>query len=305
MKLEKELDDVQLELNVLFVNDGSTDSTQKVVVELTKTKNSVFFVELSRNFGKEAAITAGLDCVKDGSVILMDGDGQHPPSLIKKFIESFHSGYEVVYGVRQNRRLDQNWFRRLGTRVFFKVINMGASREIADGAGDFRLIGPAALRALKQYRERSRFMKGLYQELGFKSLAIPYIPARRITGDDESRWENSTLLKLAIDGLTSFSVAPLRMVGIVGGIITLLAFVLAVYELVRAIFVGVAIPGYTTVLLSILFLGGFHLTALGIVGEYISKIYMEAKGRPIYHILDLYLSDEIKESKTHDSNPLG
>jgi glycosyltransferase involved in cell wall biosynthesis len=291
--LEKELASVELELIVLFVNDGSEDNTQQLIIELSKSRRNVFFVQLSRNFGKEAAITAGLDCIATGPVVLMDGDGQHPAGLIWQFVESYKSGYEVIYGVRQNRRLDQGWFRRLSSIVFFKLVNLGTARKIDDGAGDFRLIGPRALEALKQYRERSRFMKGLYQELGFNCLAIPYEPSRRLTFEDRSRWTNLTLLRLAIDGLTSFSVAPVRAVGVIGGLVTLLALLLAIYEIINTIVFRVATPGYTTVLLSILFLGGFQLTALGIVGEYIAKIYMETKARPIYNISSSYLPDDI------------
>ena len=267
------------EFRLIFINDGSRDDTQKELQKLTEISDAVEYVELTRNFGKEAAITAGLDMCGDGPVVIIDGDMQHPPEMIITFMKLWAEGWENIYGMRENRA-DEGLFVRYVKGIFYKVINMEQPLGIANGAGDFRLLGIAAVKTVRALRERNRFMKGLYPWGGHASIGVPYRVRERRQG--QSSWGWMKLIQLAGDGITSFTTFPLRAITVLGLTITLAAGGLAVYELGQALGGGLAVPGYTTVILSVIFLGGVQLLALGVIAEYVGKIFLETKSRPIY-----------------------
>lgn len=273
------LDGQGFEFRFIFINDGSRDNTQAELQKLTEISDSVEYVELTRNFGKEAAITAGLDICGDGPVVILDGDMQHPPEIIITFMELWAEGWENIYGMRENR-VNEGFLVRYVKGIFYKVINMEQPLGIANGAGDFRLLGVAAVKTVRALRERNRFMKGLYPWSGHASIGVPYRVRERRRG--QSRWSWIKLIRLAVDGITSFTTFPLRVITVMGLVVTVVAAGLAFYELGLALGAGIAVPGYTTTLLSVIFLGGVQLLALGVIAEYVGKIFVETKSRPIY-----------------------
>jgi len=267
------------EFRLIFINDGSQDNTQAELQKLTEISDAVEYVQLTRNFGKEAAITAGLDICGGGPVVILDGDMQHPPEMIITFMELWAEGWENIYGIRENR-VDEGFLVRCVKGIFYKVINIEQRLGIENGAGDFRLLGVAAVKTVRALGERNRFMKGLYPWGGHASIGVPYRVRERQRG--QSSWDWMKLIQLAVDGITSFTTFPLRAITVIGLVITLVAGGLAIYELGLTLGGGVAVPGYTTVILSVIFLGGVQLLALGVIAEYVGKIFLETKSRPIY-----------------------
>jgi polyisoprenyl-phosphate glycosyltransferase len=241
-------------------------------------------VSLSRNFGKEAALMAGLDHARRGAVLFMDGDGQHPPDLVEKLVGHWiDDGYDVVYTAKANRD-NESLLRRLSVRGFYALINWGARQKIPEDAGDFRLLSPRAAAALRQLPERNRFFKGLASWIGFRQIRVDYEPAARAHGI--TTFSPGRLVGLSIEGLTSFSVAPLRFASLLGVFLASAAFLFGLSILWETIMDGKSVPGYPSLVVGLMTIGGVQLIMIGIVGEYIGKILSELKARPIYFVAE-------------------
>ncbi len=271
-----------LRAEVIYVDDGSEDATLAVARALPATALDVQVVSLSRNFGKEAALLAGLDHARFGAVLFMDGDGQHPPDLVDTLVGHWlDGGYDVVYTAKANRETEP-WLRRAGVNIFYKTLNWNSRHKIPEDAGDFRLLSPRAADALRQMPERNRFFKGLSSWIGFRQIRVDYQPADRIGGS--TKWNLRALLGLSIEGLTSFSVAPLRLASALGLLLATGAFVFGVQIMIETLFFGQSVPGYPSVVVGLMVLGGVQLIMIGILGEYIGKILSELKARPAYFV---------------------
>jgi len=273
----RRLDDI--EGRVIYVDDGSSDATWSVLQRLARKDPNVSLLRLSRNFGKELALTAGLDQVESGAALILDADGQDPPELIPQFVARWREGYDDVHGTRVMRE-GERWIKRATAATFYRVIGRLSKTPIPADTGDFRLLSPRALDALRQMRERHRFMKGLFGWVGFRQVAIPYRREPRLAGDSKfGLWK---LWNFALEGITSFSTAPLRAATYLGLMAALLAFVFAIWILIKAALYGDAVAGWPTMMVVILFLGGTQLIALGLIGEYLGRMYEEMKQRPLY-----------------------
>lgn len=265
--------------HVLYVDDGSRDRTWAVLDDLAAADPRVSLLRLSRNFGKEAALTAGLDRVEAGAALILDADGQDPPELIPAFVAKWRQGYDDVHGTRTARD-GEGWFKRATAHAFYRVMQRLSKTPIPTDTGDFRLLSPRALAALRQLRERHRFMKGLFGWVGFEQVAIPYHREARLAG--RSKFNAWRLWNFALEGVTSFSTAPLRVATYLGVMTALLAFVYALWIVVKALFWGDPVAGWPTMMTVILLLGGVQLMALGMIGEYLGRLYEESKQRPLY-----------------------
>ncbi|MBU2050702.1 MAG: glycosyltransferase family 2 protein, partial [Gammaproteobacteria bacterium] len=255
---------------VLYVDDGSTDTTWDVMQGLAAADGCVGVLRLSRNFGKEAALTAGLDFVDDGAVMILDADGQDPPELIPEFVALWQQGYDNVYGTRLVRD-GESWLKRSTAKAFYRVIGRLSKTPIPADTGDFRLLSPRALQALGQLRERHRFMKGLFGWVGFRRKALPYHRHARLAG--ESKFGFWRLWNFALEGITGFSTAPLRVTTYLGLAAASFAFLFALVVVLKAALYGDRVAGWPTMMAVILFLGGIQLIALGLIGEYLGRLY--------------------------------
>ncbi|HEY0334969.1 MAG TPA: glycosyltransferase family 2 protein [Stenotrophomonas sp.] len=268
-----------LHARVLYVDDGSTDATWQILQALVAADPAVGAIRLSRNFGKELALTAGLDQIEQGAALLLDADGQDPPELIPEFVARWRQGYDNVFGTRRVRE-GEGWLRRASAISFYRVIRFLSRTPIPADTGDFRLLSPRALSALQQLRERHRFMKGLFGWVGFRQAALPYDRAPRLAG--RSKFTLWKLWNFALEGITSFSTAPLRVATYLGLFTAVCALAFALWIVVKAALWGDAVAGWPTMMAVILFLGGVQLIALGLIGEYLGRLYDEAKQRPLY-----------------------
>ncbi|MDL5033439.1 glycosyltransferase family 2 protein [Pelomonas sp. APW6] len=284
-RLVEELSPHAQALELLVIDDGSRDDTVMVVRGLIRQGLPVRLLRLSRNFGKEAALTAGLDAVEGDVVISMDSDGQHPISCAIKMLERWREGYDVVYGVQKGRRESQSLARRLYTRVFYWLMQKGSRFELPADAGDFRLLDRAVVLALRQLPERARYMKGLFAWVGFPATGIEFIPDARAHG--ETSFKFMGLLQLAVTGITAFSKVPLRVVSALGIVVSLLSVVFGFWIVFEKVFLGNEISGFATLAASITFLAGVQLLCLGIIAEYLGRVFDEVKRRPLYVTQDL------------------
>ena len=277
-------DQYRLRCEVVYVDDGSSDATLAIARGLAADALDIQVVSLSRNFGKEAALMAGLDHARRGAVLFMDGDGQHPPDLVEKLVSHWiDGGYDVVYTAKANRD-NESLMRRLSVRSFYALINWGARQKIPEDAGDFRLLSPRAAAALRQLPERNRFFKGLASWIGFRQIRVDYEPAARAHG--MTTFSPSRLVGLSIEGLTSFSVAPLRFASLLGVVLASAAFLFGLSILWETMVDGKSVPGYPSLVVGLMTIGGVQLIMIGIVGEYIGKILSELKARPIYFVAE-------------------
>jgi glycosyltransferase involved in cell wall biosynthesis len=267
-------------VEILVVDDGSSDNTAATAFALA-TDYPVKCLLLSRNFGKENALTAGIDDARGDIVILMDADGQHPLSMIPQFFAQWQQGYEMVYGVRANRD-DEGFWKRQFTHWFYKVLRRASRVPIEPDAGDFRMLDRKVIESLRTLPERSRFMKGLYAWVGFRSIGLPFDVAERRVG--KSTFNFRRLTRLAVLGLVSFTDLPLRMSTLIGLAISMVSILYGSYELISTLIAGNNVPGYATLIVALTFLNGVQLMAIGVVGEYIARIFNEVKGRPNYVI---------------------
>jgi glycosyltransferase involved in cell wall biosynthesis len=269
---------------VVYVDDGSADATLTIARSLAADGLDIQVVSLSRNFGKEAALMAGLDHARRGAVLFMDGDGQHPPDLVEKLVGHWvEGGYDVVYTAKAHRD-NEPLLRRLAVQSFYALINWGARQKIPEDAGDFRLLSPRAVAALRQLPERNRFFKGLASWIGFRQIRVDYEPAARAHG--VSAFSPSRLVGLSIEGLTSFSVAPLRVASLLGVLLATVAFLFGLSILWETWTTGKSVPGYPSLVIGLMTIGGVQLIMIGIVGEYIGKILSELKARPVYFVAE-------------------
>jgi polyisoprenyl-phosphate glycosyltransferase len=269
---------------VVYVDDGSADATLAIARGLKADALDVQVVSLSRNFGKEAALMAGLDHARRGAVLFMDGDGQHPPTLVEKLVGHWiDDGYDVVYTAKAHRD-NESFLRRLAVHGFYALINWGARQKIPEDAGDFRLLSPRAAAALRQLPERNRFFKGLASWIGFRQIRVDYEPAPRAHG--VTTFSPGRLVGLSIEGLTSFSVAPLRFASLLGVALATIAFLFGLSILWETWTTGKSVPGYPSLVVGLMTIGGVQLIMIGIVGEYIGKILSELKARPIYFVAE-------------------
>lgn len=266
---------------VLYVDDGSRDGTWTVMQRLARDDERVQLLRLSRNFGKEAALTAGLDHVEAGAAMILDADGQDPPELIPQFVALWREGHDDVHGTRIARE-GEGWFKRATASLFYRVIGHLSRTPIPADTGDFRLLSPRSLDALRQLRERHRFMKGLFGWVGYNQVALPYRREPRLAGSSKYGWWK--LWNFALEGITGFSTVPLRVATYLGLLTALVAFIAAVWVVVKALLWGDPVAGWPTMMVVILFLGGVQLIALGLIGEYLGRLYEESKQRPLYLI---------------------
>ena len=269
---------------VVYVNDGSKDATLQVLKELQLLNPAVGVASLSRNFGKEAAMSAGLKLARGEAVILIDADLQDPPELIGEMVRVWQQGADVVNMKRASRQ-GETWFKKASARWFYKVINWLSDVHIPENVGDFRLLSRRAVDALNLLPERNRFMKGLFAWIGYKQVVVQYDRHPRAAG--QTKWPYFKLLNFAVEGITGFSVVPLRLASYAGFLTALSAFVYALFLLVKTLMVGDSVKGFPTLILTILILGGLQLMAMGIIGEYLGRLFMESKHRPLY-LLDEY-----------------
>lgn len=273
-----------LACEVIYVDDGSQDETLSIASGLSADALDVQVVSLSRNFGKEAALMAGLDHARLGAVLFMDGDGQHSPTLVETLVGHWvDGGYDVVYTAKANRN-NESALRRFAVHHFYNLINWGARQKIPEDAGDFRLLSPRAAAALKRLPERNRFFKGLSNWIGFRQMRVDYEPEPRAHG--KTSFGLRGLLGLSIEGLTSFSVVPLRVAVLLGLATAFVALLFGASILWETLVYGKSVPGYPSVMVGVMVLGGFQLIMIGVVGEYIGKILSELKGRPIYFVAE-------------------
>lgn len=285
------LDDVHaahgIETRVLYVDDGSHDATWSILQSFREQDPQVSVLRLSRNFGKEIALTAGLDQIEQGGVVILDADGQDPPALISSLVPYWLQGYDDVYGTRTNRD-GELWFKRITAKWFYRVIGYLSDTPIPADTGDFRLLSERAVQALGQLRERNRFMKGLFGWVGYNRISVPYSRAPRNAG--KTKFNFRGLWNLALDGITSFSLAPLRIATYTGVVAALFAFAGMAFVMIRAALYGDPVAGWPSMMAVILFIGGVQLLALGVIGEYLGRMYNESKQRPLY-LVDQQLPD--------------
>lgn len=279
------LDDIGKSYEIVFINDGSSDDTLTKLLQAKEKYKNIRIINLSRNFGKEAALTAGLDHVQGELIIPMDVDLQDPPELIKDFIVHWENGSDVVLAKRVDRSTD-SFAKRMSAKLFYRFNNKISKVTIPENVGDYRLITRKVLKALQQLPESERFMKGLFAWVGFKTSVVEYKRDARIAGDTSfSGWK---LWNLALEGITGFSTFPLKVWLYVGFIVSLISFLYGSVIIFKTIFLGIDMPGYASTMTTILFLGGIQLIGIGVLGEYIGRIYMESKRRPTYIIEDEY-----------------
>lgn len=266
----------------LLINDGSTDNTLSLMKELYNNDNHYHYMDLSRNYGKEIAIMAGIDHVETDAAIIMDADMQHPVNVIPEMLRYWEEGYDDVYAQRQTS--DESWLKRQTSKLYYRILQKSTNIPIQKDTGDFRLLDKKCIEALKNMREIDRNNKGMFSWIGYHKIGISYQQNQRQYG--KTKWNYYKLLNLALTGITSFTTTPLRFASIFGIIVSFMAFLYLVYIIIKTMLYGDPVQGYPTLMVTILFLGGIQLIALGIIGEYLSHIFNETKKRPGYFIRD-------------------
>ncbi|MBP6037976.1 MAG: glycosyltransferase family 2 protein [Candidatus Saccharimonas sp.] len=265
----------------LFVNDGSRDNTLAIIQNRARTDSRVSYVNLSRNFGKETAMLAGFDHAKGDALVNIDADLQDPPELISEMISCWEDGYDDVYA-RRRSRAGESLVKKITSQWFYRILQQSTRIPIQVDTGDFRLMSRRFIHALIEFRESDRYTKGMYSWVGFRKKEILYDRDPRAAG--ETKWNYSKLINLAIDGITSFTTAPLRISTYIGALISFIAFLYIAYLLIRPLFGVPTVPGYASTMAVILFMGGVQLLSLGIIGEYVARIFNETKRRPLYFV---------------------
>ena len=279
--LHKVMQSLPYSYQILFVDDGSSDGTLTKLKSISEVDDKVFFLELSRNFGHQNALKAGVDLVKANAVITMDGDMQHPPKLIPELIKKWEEGYDVVYTKREEDK-NLSFFKKKTSQGFYKLMNTLSEVEFEPGTADFRLLDERVVAVFSNFSENELFIRGLVSWLGFKQFAIDYKPAERFSGS--SKYTVGKMMRFAIQGITSFSIRPLYFAIILGFGLSLLAFIFYIGYLIYSIYFGHVISGWASVICTIVFFGGLNLIVLGIVGMYVGKLFMQSKQRPNYLI---------------------
>ena len=285
---------------IVLVDDGSSDRTVELLQQQAAADPRIVVVRLSRNFGHQLAATAGLDIARGDAVVLIDADLQDPPELIPAMVERWHAGFDVVYAVRRKRK-GESAFKIWSAKMFYRMNRRLTNVSIPVDAGDFRLMSRRVVDALKAIRERHRFIRGLVSWVGYPQTALEYDRDSRFSG--ETKYPFSKMLRFAIDGITSFSEVPLRFASYFGFIVSGVAFVVGIFEIALRLFTGYNLPGYTSLIFAILFLGGVQLIGIGILGEYIGRIYEEIKMRPLYLLAGVERADPAPVAEPSSSAP--
>lgn len=280
-RLAAVFDTLDLDVSVLYVDDGSRDDTWQVMESMREVDARIATLKLSRNFGKELALTAGLDHADADAVVVIDADLQDPPELIPQFVARWHEGYDVVFGTRANRAGETS-LKKFTASAFYRVMERLSDQPIPRDTGDFRLMSRRVIDAIRQMRERQRFMKGLFSWVGFRQTGLVYDRDPRFAGN--TKWSYWHLWNLALEGITSFSSAPLKLATYVGFVSALVAFLFGIWVFSKALLFGDPVRGYPSLMVVVLFLGGMQLMALGVIGEYLGRTYVESKRRPLYFI---------------------
>ncbi|MEE9321738.1 MAG: glycosyltransferase family 2 protein [Granulosicoccus sp.] len=293
--LQPVLDSIGMAWEVIFVDDGSVDRSLDMIATLCREDARYKAVVFSRNFGKEVALAAGMDLAAGRAVVLMDADLQHPPALIIEFIAQWRAGYQNVYGVRQDREADSR-IRGYLSRMFYALFEKLSGTSLPAGAGDFRLLDRKAVETIKSFTERSRFTKGIYSWVGYRSIGVPFeVPVR---SGGKSSFGIRSLLGFAMDGIASFSMVPLRISALVGLFISLVAFCYVIVFFTKTMIFGIDVPGFPTLVVSTMLLSGVQLLSLGVIGEYIGRIYKEVKGRPLYVISEMININKVSTAES-------
>ncbi len=279
----------------LFINDGSRDRTLPILKDLSKKDPRISYVNLSRNFGKESAMLAGFDYATGGATVIIDADLQDPPELIPRMIKFWEEGYDDVYAKRRSRE-GESWFKKKSSSLFYKLLQKSTNVDIQVDTGDFRLLDKRAIDALREIRESQRYTKGMFSWIGFKKKEITYDRDPRAAG--ETKWNYPKLVNLAIDGITSFTTAPLRIASFAGIIISLFAFIFIIVIVFKTLMFGDPVAGWASTMAVILFLGGVQLLSIGIIGEYIGRIFDEVKNRPVYFVEEYHNGKTKNKSAT-------
>ncbi len=278
------------DFEILFVNDGSKDKTLEIMQELRQNDNRVSYLSLSRNYGKEIAMIAGLDYCKGDAVVIIDSDLQDPPELIAEMLKYWEEGYDDVYAKRRSRK-GETWLKKFTSKMYYKVLQAFTRIEIQKDTGDFRLLDRRCVEALKSIRESQRYTKGLFSWIGYNKKEILYDREPRAAG--KTKWNYRNLINLSIDGITSFTTSPLRWATIIGILVSVVAFIYMLTIIIKTIITGIDVPGYASIMVVTLFLGGIQLIFLGVIGEYLGRAFNETKHRPLYFV-DVY--NEEKET---------
>ncbi len=291
-RLTSTLNRITSSYEVVCVNDGSKDETLECLIEQNRCNPAIKVVNLSRNFGKEIALTAGIDYANGAAVIPIDADLQDPPELIEELVAKWREGYDVVYATRRNRK-GETWLKRLTADAFYQMIGKMSRVPIPRNTGDFRLLDRKVVEALKQLPERTRFMKGLFAWVGFKQTSILFERQPRFQG--KTTWNYWKLWNFALDGIASFSFIPLKVWSYLGLSVSFVSLLYASFLIIRTLIFGIDVPGYSSLMVAILFLGGIQLITLGIIGEYLGRVYEEVKGRPLYVVRECYGFEQQKQ----------
>lgn len=298
------LNRLNMNYEIVCVNDGSRDNTIERLIEYHYRNPDIKVVNLSRNYGKEIALSAGLDYTNGNAVVPIDADLQDPPELIEELVAKWREGYDVVLATRRSRQ-GENLIKRFTANAFYRTIDRISHVPIPRDTGDFRLMDRRVVEALKRMPERNRFMKGLFAWVGFKQTSILYDRPSRYQG--ETTWNYWRLWNFALDGITSFSFIPLKVWSYIGLLVAIPAFFYASFLVIRTVIFGIDLPGYASLMVAVLFLGGVQLVSLGVIGEYLSRVYEEVKGRPLYLIREAYGFDsaqptreKVPSSREHD-----
>ena len=299
-RLSAVLHSLPYEGEIIYVNDGSTDHTLGVLQKLRESDRRMMILDLSRNFGKEIALTAGLDYARGNGVVVIDADLQDPPELIPELISHWEAGYDVVYSKRLLRE-GEGAVKKGTADLFYKLMQRLGPIKIPENTGDFRLLSRRAVDALKQLREQHRFMKGLFTWIGYPQKAVLYQRAARLRG--KTKWSYRGLWNLALEGITSFSIVPLKMATYVGLSTSFLALLYAAVVFFKALFYGDPVKGYPSLMVVILFLGGVQLLSIGVLGEYLGRVFDETKGRPLYFVKDFFPSDSAGSNHESECPP--
>lgn len=273
---------------LIFVNDGSRDASAQIVSNLAKQNKEVVLIDFSRNFGHQVAITAGMDYARGQAVIIIDADLQDPPEVMLQMIEKWKEGYEVVYGKRIKRK-GETWFKKSTAKIFYRLLNTLTNVDIPTDTGDFRLIDRKVCDALKGLKEKNRFVRGLISWIGFRQTSVEFVREERFAG--ETKYPLNRMIKFAMDGITSFSYKPLRIATYIGFFISSISFVYLLIVLYQRLFTDSTTVGWSSIVAINLFFNGIILILLGVIGEYIGRIYEESKGRPLYIVKDIVTSE--------------
>jgi len=286
------------DLEIVYINDGSTDDTLAIINALRENDDRITLIDLSRNFGKEIALSAGLHKAAGDAVVIIDADLQDPPGLIPELIKEWQSGYDVVYA-RRTQRDGESMLKKATAHLFHKLMQHVGKFTIPEDTGDFRILSRRAVNALNTFKEQHRFMKGLFAWIGFKQKAVYFRRDSRHAG--QSKWNYWRLWNFALEGLTSFTIAPLKISTYIGTITALSAFAYGIYMVIKTLLYGNPVPGYPSLIVIVLMLGGVQLIAIGILGEYLGRIFNETKQRPLYFINEYLPARHIAE-KQHSDN---